>query len=99
MNIAQNYKYVSPTFSIDCHLEMIKWINSTVEFDDYNMPCKFCLNTPILVRFARPQAYGNDRIARIFEMVVLNAAVHMTINFKDIFKQVENGYLFISFNL
>lgn len=27
-------------------------------------------------------------------MVVLNAAIHITITFKDIFKQVENGYLF-----
>lgn len=78
---------------------MVKWINSTVALDDYNIPCKFCLNTPISVRFALPKAYGKDKIARIFEMVVLNAAVHITINFKDILRQVENGYLFISFNL
>lgn len=48
-------------------------------------------------RIARPQAYVNENIAKIFEMVVsmvLNAAIHITIKFKDISKQVENGYLF-----
>lgn len=45
-------------------------------------------------RIARPQAYGNENIAKIFEMLVLNAVIHITIKFKDIFKQVENGYLF-----
>lgn len=30
---------------------MVEWINSTVELDDYNIPCEFCLNTPISVRF------------------------------------------------